>query len=234
LVDLLIVPAVGLWLVVSGAIQLAVGAALLVGYRSRLFGLIGLGCLALPITLTRSTPPDTNTSGSSECDRCSQPSLVHNTRRIHILADPQASDDHVLEALRGEAPQPVDAVRDPVQRAGPREVVQLLSGDPGLGGLRRGGVARTGFREGVEDAHTGGHGWRSISYICDVNDPNDLGGGCALCGADLGHGSDTRASVQCEIRHHGPRRRARVPHVVAPSLVVTSCPSSGLTVLLSA
>jgi hypothetical protein len=49
LVDTLILPAVGFWVVAFGAIQLAVGAALLVGYRTRLFGLIGLGYLGLLI-----------------------------------------------------------------------------------------------------------------------------------------------------------------------------------------
>jgi hypothetical protein len=58
LVDNLILPAVGLWVVVFGAIQLAVGAALLVGYRTRLFGLIGLGYLGLLIAMgfTRLAP----------------------------------------------------------------------------------------------------------------------------------------------------------------------------------
>jgi hypothetical protein len=58
LVDTLILPAVGFWIVVFGAIQLAVGAALLVGYRTRPFGLIGLGYLALLIGMgfTRLAP----------------------------------------------------------------------------------------------------------------------------------------------------------------------------------
>lgn len=58
LVDTLILPVVGLWVVLFGAIQLAVGAALLVGYRTRLFGLIGLGYLALLIGMgfTRLAP----------------------------------------------------------------------------------------------------------------------------------------------------------------------------------
>jgi hypothetical protein len=44
--------------VVFGATQLAVGAALVVGYRTRLFGLIGLGYLALLIGMgfTRLAP----------------------------------------------------------------------------------------------------------------------------------------------------------------------------------
>jgi hypothetical protein len=58
LVDTLILPAVGFWVVAFGAIQLAVGAALLVGYRTRLFGLIGLGYLGLLIGMgfTRLAP----------------------------------------------------------------------------------------------------------------------------------------------------------------------------------
>lgn len=58
LVDALILPAVGFWVVVFGAIQLAVGVALLVGYRTRLFGLIGLGYLGLLIGMgfTRLAP----------------------------------------------------------------------------------------------------------------------------------------------------------------------------------
>jgi hypothetical protein len=58
LVDTLILPAVGFWVVLFAAIQLAVGAALLVGYRTRLFGLIGLGYLGLLIGMgfTRLAP----------------------------------------------------------------------------------------------------------------------------------------------------------------------------------
>jgi hypothetical protein len=58
LVDTLILPAVGFWVVVFGLIQVAVGAALLVGYRTRLFGLIGLGYLGLLIAMgfTRLAP----------------------------------------------------------------------------------------------------------------------------------------------------------------------------------
>jgi hypothetical protein len=58
LVDSLVLPAVGFWVVVFGAIQLAVGAAILVGYRTRLFGLIGLGYLGLLIGMgfTRLAP----------------------------------------------------------------------------------------------------------------------------------------------------------------------------------
>jgi hypothetical protein len=58
LVENLILPALGLWIVVFGAIQLAVGAALVIGYRTRLFGLIGLGYLAVLIALgfTRLAP----------------------------------------------------------------------------------------------------------------------------------------------------------------------------------
>jgi hypothetical protein len=41
-----------------------------------------LASSAHPITLTRSTRPVTSTSGSSECDRCGQPSPIHSTRRI--------------------------------------------------------------------------------------------------------------------------------------------------------
>jgi hypothetical protein len=58
LVDTLILPAVGFWVVLFGAIQVAVGVALLVGYRTRLFGMIGLGYLGLLIGMgfTRLTP----------------------------------------------------------------------------------------------------------------------------------------------------------------------------------
>jgi uncharacterized membrane protein YphA (DoxX/SURF4 family) len=58
LVDSLILPAMGFWVVVFGAVQLAVGVALIVGYRTRLFGLIGLGYLAVMIALgmTRLAP----------------------------------------------------------------------------------------------------------------------------------------------------------------------------------
>jgi hypothetical protein len=58
LVDALILPAVGFWVVVFGAIQVAVGAALLVGYRTRLFGMIALGYLAVLIGMgfTRLAP----------------------------------------------------------------------------------------------------------------------------------------------------------------------------------
>ena len=87
-----------------------------------------------------------------------------------ILADPQARDDDVLEALCREAVQPVDALRDAVQGAGSCEVVQLLSRDADLGGLRGGEVPAATFRDGVEEFHAGGHGCRSISYICDVNE----------------------------------------------------------------
>ncbi|CAN5551303.1 hypothetical protein BH23ACT6_BH23ACT6_24460 [soil metagenome] len=58
LVDTLILPALGLWVVLFGAIQLAVGAALVVGYRTRLFGLIGMGYIGLLIAMgfTRLAP----------------------------------------------------------------------------------------------------------------------------------------------------------------------------------
>jgi hypothetical protein len=58
LVDSLILPAVGFWVVLFGAIQLAVGVALLVGYRTRLFGLVGLGYHGLLIGMgfTRLAP----------------------------------------------------------------------------------------------------------------------------------------------------------------------------------
>jgi hypothetical protein len=53
-----ILPAMGFWVVVFGAIQLAVGVALLVGYRTRVAGIVGLGYLAVLIALgmTRYAP----------------------------------------------------------------------------------------------------------------------------------------------------------------------------------
>ncbi len=58
LVDALVVHWIGFWVVLFGLIQAAVGAALLVGYRVRLFGLIGLGYLAFLIGMgfTRLAP----------------------------------------------------------------------------------------------------------------------------------------------------------------------------------
>ncbi|MEX0592087.1 MAG: hypothetical protein WD152_01325, partial [Nitriliruptoraceae bacterium] len=58
LVDTLILPALGFWVVVFGAVQFAVGAALVVGYRTRLFGLIGLGYIGLLVAMgfTRLAP----------------------------------------------------------------------------------------------------------------------------------------------------------------------------------
>jgi hypothetical protein len=53
-----ILPAVGFWVVVFGAIQLAVGVCLVVGYRTRVAGIVGLGYLAVLIALgmTRYAP----------------------------------------------------------------------------------------------------------------------------------------------------------------------------------
>jgi hypothetical protein len=53
-----IIPAAGFWVVVFGAVQLAVGLALVVGYRTRLAGMIGLGYLGVLIALgmTRYAP----------------------------------------------------------------------------------------------------------------------------------------------------------------------------------
>jgi hypothetical protein len=58
LVDTLVLPAVGFWVVLFGIIQVTVGVALVIGYRTRLFGLIGLGYLALLIGMgfTRLAP----------------------------------------------------------------------------------------------------------------------------------------------------------------------------------
>ncbi len=58
LVDALVVHWIGFWVVLFGSIQAAVGAALLVGYRVRAFGLIGLGYLAFLIGMgfTRLAP----------------------------------------------------------------------------------------------------------------------------------------------------------------------------------
>jgi uncharacterized membrane protein YphA (DoxX/SURF4 family) len=58
LVDSLILPAMGFWVVVFAAVQVVVGVALLVGYRTRTFGLVGLGYLAVMIALgmTRLAP----------------------------------------------------------------------------------------------------------------------------------------------------------------------------------
>ncbi len=58
LVDALVVHWIGFWIVLFGLIQAVVGATLLVGYRVRLFGLIGLGYLALLIGMgfTRLAP----------------------------------------------------------------------------------------------------------------------------------------------------------------------------------
>ena len=58
LTDTLILPAMGFWVVVFGAVQLAVGVALVIGYRSRLAGLVGLVYLGglIAIGMTRLTP----------------------------------------------------------------------------------------------------------------------------------------------------------------------------------
>jgi hypothetical protein len=53
-----IIPAMGFWVVVFGAVQLLVGLALFVGYRSRLAGIVGLGYLAvlMGLGMTRYAP----------------------------------------------------------------------------------------------------------------------------------------------------------------------------------
>jgi hypothetical protein len=53
-----IIPAMGFWVVVFGAIQLAVGVSLLVGYRTRVAGIVGLVYLGVLIALgmTRYAP----------------------------------------------------------------------------------------------------------------------------------------------------------------------------------
>jgi hypothetical protein len=58
LVDATIIPAMGFWVVVFGAIQLAVGVSLVVGYRTRLAGVVGLVYLGALIALgmTRYAP----------------------------------------------------------------------------------------------------------------------------------------------------------------------------------
>jgi hypothetical protein len=58
LTNTLILPAMGFWVLVFAAVQLAVGVALVVGYRSRLAGLVGLGYLGVLISLgmTRYAP----------------------------------------------------------------------------------------------------------------------------------------------------------------------------------
>ena len=48
-----------------------------------------------------------------------------------VFAGPETCDDHILEALRGEPVEPVDALRDALERAGPCEVGQLLAGRAG-------------------------------------------------------------------------------------------------------
>jgi uncharacterized membrane protein YphA (DoxX/SURF4 family) len=57
-VDTVFLPAVGVWAFVFGAVQLAVGVMLLVGFRTRLASLIGAGYLAFLLLLgfTRYTP----------------------------------------------------------------------------------------------------------------------------------------------------------------------------------
>jgi hypothetical protein len=57
-VEAAMLPAVGLWMVLFALVQFSVGLALVVGYRTRLAGLIGLGYLALVIVLgmTRYAP----------------------------------------------------------------------------------------------------------------------------------------------------------------------------------
>jgi uncharacterized membrane protein YphA (DoxX/SURF4 family) len=58
LIDTMILPAMGLWVVVFGAIQLAVGVALVLGYRTRLAGLVGMIYLAtlMSLGMTRLVP----------------------------------------------------------------------------------------------------------------------------------------------------------------------------------
>jgi len=58
IVDALILPAMGFWVVVFGAIQLLVGAALIVGYRTRIAGLVGVAYLAglMMLGMTRLIP----------------------------------------------------------------------------------------------------------------------------------------------------------------------------------
>jgi uncharacterized membrane protein YphA (DoxX/SURF4 family) len=58
LVDSLILPAMGFWVIVFGAVQLLVGVALVVGYRTRLAGLVGLVYLAalMSLGMTRLVP----------------------------------------------------------------------------------------------------------------------------------------------------------------------------------
>jgi uncharacterized membrane protein YphA (DoxX/SURF4 family) len=58
LVDALVLPAVGFWVVLFGIVQFVVGVALVVGYRTRLFGLVALGYLTVLIGMgfTRLAP----------------------------------------------------------------------------------------------------------------------------------------------------------------------------------
>jgi len=58
LTEKLVLPQVGLWVVILGAVQLAVGLALVLGYRTRTFGLLGLAFLGVLIVfgMTRYPP----------------------------------------------------------------------------------------------------------------------------------------------------------------------------------
>jgi hypothetical protein len=107
-----------------------------------------------------------------------------------VVAGPETGDDHILEALRGEPVEPVDALRDALERAGPCEVGQLLAGHPDLGSLRRRDVARATFREGVEDVDAGGHGCQTIFDIDDVNRRRSASVKPGVA-SEFGHGLDT-------------------------------------------
>lgn len=58
IVDTLILPAMGFWVVVFGAVQLLVGAALIIGYRTRIAGLVGVAYLGglMMLGMTRLIP----------------------------------------------------------------------------------------------------------------------------------------------------------------------------------
>jgi hypothetical protein len=58
LVDALILPVMGFWVLVFGAVQLLVGVALVIGYRTRVAGLVGIAYLAalMMLGMTRYVP----------------------------------------------------------------------------------------------------------------------------------------------------------------------------------
>jgi hypothetical protein len=58
LIETLILPAMGLWVLVFGVVQLAVGVALVLGYRTRLAGIVGMVYLAtlMSLGMTRLVP----------------------------------------------------------------------------------------------------------------------------------------------------------------------------------